>query len=444
MTKGTTPETEPDRRHGRDKVARSTTTPLIIRRSPPVPVHDEGGRLSDHCGYELVFGGRVVRIGGPLGSPTGQSLVFRLHEHGGQESASCIRFTPTKRVWEKEVAGLVAQILSAAECTRVLEVHAHGMYSFALEEPPVSDGATGAGGVRVGRTKEPRPAFDSIVSSRRGLYAILPLCAGGDLFDLMADRSAMRKLKASDVADIIRGLICSLGALRDKRVIHGDIKPENMCFRRRCAETGLPQPNTFALIDFGFATIVPQEHAGVVHFSGTYPYLAPEVFDNRRMGLGALCTSAIDMFGAGASLFLLCNEWLCAHHEQSSVPYPGQELYRVYVGNMNKYRPDDRENTYRVIKERMKTYDMVYPKNTEGRTVVAILLRVVSRMTSHDSRERPTPEEVGIFLDSIAATVAVPTVTTNVSENGSRKRPTGNFRYIGQPTKRVRCSSDNT
>ena len=356
-----------------------TPTPLLLTTSVYF------GGETHHSGYECAFRERMVRIGRPLGSPTGESLVFRLHEYGGKDIPFCIRFTPTARVWKKEETGLVTQELAASGCVHVLEVYAYGMYSFDDTEEGLKDNAP------------PHP-FDSVVLGRRGLYAILPLCAGGDLFDLMADRTAMGKMVASDVADITRSLIRSLGGLRAKGIVHGDIKPENMCFRRRCADTGVPHLTTFALIDFGFATVLARDCEGVPHCSGTYPYLSPEVYVNIKHGRRLLCSPAVDMFSAGVTLFLLCNERLGVHHG-AGCAYPGQGTYDAYVGNMNKHRPDDRDEAYVTMRKKLATYDTQFPRDLEGRTVVAILRRVVSKMTAYHASERPTPNEASTLLD---------------------------------------------
>ena len=350
-------------------IRRGEENPLLIRRPNR---GGEGGGGS----YEFSFRGRTVRIGRCLEESDGlSSHVFYLHEVQGTRLPFIIRFTPSKAMWDREGNGLSNQNRAAEACANILSVESYGMYE-------VHGESTSSPG-RIS-------PFPDIMTC--GLFAILPLCHGGDMFHLATNRKILATVPAEYIVDVCKSLVRSLRGLSDQGVIHGDIKPENICFRRRTGGTGVPFASTLALIDFGFSAL-DKSGIGILHSCGTYAYIAPEVYDNRRCLRGNPCTGAIDMFGAGASLYILCNEWLRARHHENTA-YPGKSEYDMYLRKMDNYSPRERDAAYKSSQEELSLYKSFFPKDRDGIVVVDVINYVVAAMTMYDACDRPTPSQV--------------------------------------------------
>ena len=361
--------------------------------------HVDNSRLEHHSrliirrscdgGYEFTFKGRVVRIGCSVDDSSGSSSrVFHLWEIDGHAIPFIIRFTPSKDKWEQERNGIHNQIRAAAECDNILEVELYGTY-FVEDETPSSDD-----------NGSPPPGFNAVVQQTCGLFAILPLCHGGDLFHLATNTDILGKMPAEGIARICTALTKSLKGLRDKQVIHGDIKPENICFRRCAEKTRAPVASTLVLIDFGFSTF-DRSNQGVLHACGTHAYLAPEVYDNHRLLRGNPCTSSIDMFSAGATLYVLCNEWLRTHHHDDDT-YPGKSTYESYLMEMDRFSPRERDTVYGLTHTELIQYENRFPTDRDGIAVAKIIQYVISTMTAYRAEDRPTPSQaIGIFEHEI-------------------------------------------
>lgn len=350
------------------------------------PAGIKNGGATGYSGLEFTFHGRVVVIGCPVGGGedvSGESRVYYLRERAGQRLLEfCIRLTPSAHVWEQELTGLDIQNTLSLESAHILGVENHGMYKLKKSSPgnEGSDDDCRRSGV---------PEYCDIdKQEERGVFAILPLCRGGDLFDMAASPSMLQRTRAIDLIDVCRFLLRALRRLRDERVVHGDIKPENICFQQT-GRGGVPFFSTLTLIDFGFAFV---DHGNTVLTSGTYGYLAPEVYDNRRGHRITRSTYAIDVFGVGATMFVLCNEWLRHHHYNTQ--YPGQVMYERYIQEMRNHSPRDREEVYRSTYAALsKGYESKFHEDRDGIVVAQILQHVVSRMTAFEPKARPSPDE---------------------------------------------------
>jgi tetratricopeptide (TPR) repeat protein len=121
-------------------------------------------------------------------------------------------------------------------------------------------------------------------------YVVQELVRGRPLRELMGRRPF---LDAALVLAKARLIAASLRALHGRGIVHRDLKPENIILR---APDDSP-----ALVDFGIAHVAGYEEGfGAVGLKGTFPYIAPELFQNRPAGPGA------DMYSLG----VLLHEWL--------------------------------------------------------------------------------------------------------------------------------------
>lgn len=107
-------------------------------------------------------------------------------------------------------------------------------------------------------------------------YIVMQLVEGGDL------RGLLKSYGTLDIATIIRlafHMTEAFSAIHDKAVVHRDVKPENIMYRR------LPDGAIhFLLTDFGIAKLREQSDAITVTGSSmlTYDYASPEQFNQSR------------------------------------------------------------------------------------------------------------------------------------------------------------------
>uniref|UniRef100_A0A7S3DLU1 Protein kinase domain-containing protein n=1 Tax=Palpitomonas bilix TaxID=652834 RepID=A0A7S3DLU1_9EUKA len=147
-----------------------------------------------------------------------------------------------------------------------------------------------------------------ILQDARGLYIIMELAEGGDLFDRIEAKLIQTREGFSEeelrnaVASIARALV----HLHRRDIVHLDLKPENIIYNRKGPDGDLK------LCDFGFATIVKEEEA-LRLARGTPQYVAPEVLLSKQRrdgthegGLGehGYGTQA-DLWSLGVILFIL-------------------------------------------------------------------------------------------------------------------------------------------
>ncbi|GBG29929.1 Protein kinase, putative [Hondaea fermentalgiana] len=118
----------------------------------------------------------------------------------------------------------------------------------------------------------------------------LDFCQGGDLYGLLS----YGKLTEHDAKHYIVELASALESMRKAKVLHGDIKPENI---------GLTATGHLRVFDFGTARILENDKP-VEHSAGTLLYASPEALWRRKCGYAA------DWWAMGVILF----EMLYAQH----------------------------------------------------------------------------------------------------------------------------------
>lgn len=109
--------------------------------------------------------------------------------------------------------------------------------------------------------------------TKKNKYMVLEYCDGGDLFQKMRLEGAFDEPVALEIAYQVS---LGLKALADLKVIHRDMKPENIFINN----------GVFKIGDFGFANIASKFESTL----GTRLYMAPEFF----VGEGSL-TNAVDV-----------------------------------------------------------------------------------------------------------------------------------------------------
>ena len=111
--------------------------------------------------------------------------------------------------------------------------------------------------------------------------------AHGELLQVLQDDGA---LGAAAVRSVARQLVRALHFLHARRVMHRDLKPQNVLV----ASNGV-----IKLADFGFARTLSASTALLTSIKGTPLYMAPEIYQDRRYDPSA------DVWGLGVMLFEL-------------------------------------------------------------------------------------------------------------------------------------------
>jgi len=115
------------------------------------------------------------------------------------------------------------------------------------------------------------------------VYLMLELAPGGELFQLLQQRSYFSEARA---AWYFKQLVEALQYCHSKNIMHRDIKPENIL---------IGHGDTLKIADFGWAVHAPKKRRDTK--CGTVEYLAPELVMRRPY------CPAVDVWGLGVLLY---------------------------------------------------------------------------------------------------------------------------------------------
>jgi calcium-dependent protein kinase len=111
-------------------------------------------------------------------------------------------------------------------------------------------------------------SFREVYQDQQYMYIVLELLEGGDLMKLLEKQEALDEHLA---VELIWQILLATSYLHGKKIVHGDLKPENFVL----VKTGEPW---IKMVDFGLAdSMCGREQLSV--FSGSKYYLSPEVLD---------------------------------------------------------------------------------------------------------------------------------------------------------------------
>eukprot|EP00270_Netrium_digitus_P009292 TRINITY_DN2828_c0_g1_i1.p1 TRINITY_DN2828_c0_g1~~TRINITY_DN2828_c0_g1_i1.p1 ORF type:complete len:387 (-),score=5.19 TRINITY_DN2828_c0_g1_i1:250-1410(-) len=152
-----------------------------------------------------------------------------------------------------------------------------------------------------------------------GAHLVMEFCDAGSLFDLFFTHS---RLTETQVAHIMKQLLLALNHCHTNKIVHRDVKPENILFKIYGHELNTSPDQTcglciskrvpcdkrgkspiclgsvcLKLADFGFATTIASDSGLSSGFYGTSLYMAPEIISGNSYG------AEVDMWSAGVVCF---------------------------------------------------------------------------------------------------------------------------------------------
>jgi DNA-binding response OmpR family regulator len=175
-------------------------------------------------------------------------------------------------------------------------------------------------------------------SSENNVYLVMEFFEGGDL----SKRLGGQAMAPHEALKFFRELMFALGDIHEKGILHRDLKPQNLMFRK---------DGTLAIVDFGIAkNIAAADRTGAGEVLGTPRYMSPEQVQGRALDLRT------DIYSAGVLLFqMLTGEHLfdgqtameVAMHHLNTQPRPLPEHLEAYQRLLDKLVEKDREARFR-------------------------------------------------------------------------------------------------
>lgn len=131
--------------------------------------------------------------------------------------------------------------------------------------------------------------FYELYEGENHIYCLVELLEGGSLMDRIKQS---RKFTEVQALVICKQILEALAYLESKSIIHRDMKPDNIIFKKKSFGSGI------ALVDLGFATR-KNEYDKLFSRCGTPGFVAPEVF------LGKPYDCNADVFSAGVIFYIM-------------------------------------------------------------------------------------------------------------------------------------------
>jgi len=199
------------------------------------------------------------------------------------------------------------------------------------------------------------------------LYIVTEYINGGCLYDLM--KEYVQKGKKIEEKKIWILLIQSLSGLlylhENKKIIHRDIKPDNLL---------LDKNGDLKISDFGLSAINSEEADENVRFHGTVAgaiqFMAPEVAE------GKLYDFKSDLYMLGLTFFLLMTSrlpekkiekggiLLPVKYDDVKVPDCYSEELKKFINNLLAYNPDERPSSKLAFGKAIYNFNIKYAKLT--------------------------------------------------------------------------------
>jgi CheY-like chemotaxis protein/tRNA A-37 threonylcarbamoyl transferase component Bud32 len=169
-------------------------------------------------------------------------------------------------------------------------------------------------------------------------YLVMEFFEGGDLNKRLAGQS----VAPNDALRFFRELMFALGDIHEKGILHRDLKPQNLMFRR---------DGSLAIVDFGIAkNIAAADRTNAGEVLGTPRYMSPEQVQGRALDLRTDIYSAgvlLYQMLAGRHLFEASTAVEVALHHLNTQPPPLPDGLERYQALMDKLIEKDRDARFR-------------------------------------------------------------------------------------------------
>jgi serine/threonine protein kinase/CheY-like chemotaxis protein len=159
-------------------------------------------------------------------------------------------------------------------------------------------------------------------------YLVMEFFEGGDLNKRLAGKAVAPR----EALRFFRELMFALGDIHEKGILHRDLKPQNLMFRR---------DGSLAIVDFGIAkNIAAADRTGAGEILGTPRYMSPEQVQGRALDLRT------DIYSAGVLLY----QMLTGHHL-----FDGETAMEVAMHHLNTLPPPlpDHLSHYQPLMEKL-------------------------------------------------------------------------------------------
>ncbi|OQX17695.1 MAG: hypothetical protein BWK76_09930 [Desulfobulbaceae bacterium A2] len=242
-----------------------------------------------------VIDDRYRVVAGPLGQPTGEAEVFHCVDLRDDESVVAVKIYQYAMQPQSEVLEKLRGISHAD----LITLQEHGEWQ--------------------GR-----------------FYEVMEFCAGGSMADFMP-------WSQDDLSSVLREIVNGLHYCHTQHIVHRDIKPGNIFFRR-------PNKQDLVIGDFGVSALCDPSR-GTCHidqFSGTVDYAAPELLTD------GTASPKSDYYALGITLLHLlanCSPFagmdkyaIAGLHAQGRVPISGNlpPRYQALIAGLLQHSPENR------------------------------------------------------------------------------------------------------
>lgn len=147
-------------------------------------------------------------------------------------------------------------------------------------------------------------------STKKKVYMVVELLAGGELFDRIVSKGSFSEKEASELMKSLAGAIKYLHGIG---IVHRDLKPENLLYANNSDNSPIK------ITDFGLAKLKAADSKDgpqkMNTACGTPGYVAPEVLMNTSYG------PEVDLWSLGVILYILLCGFPPFYHESTNALY---------------------------------------------------------------------------------------------------------------------------
>lgn len=160
-------------------------------------------------------------------------------------------------------------------------------------------------------------SLEEVHESKNSVYLVVELLEGGELLHYI---SSKENLTTFDFYQVMKCILEALAYMADKRIMHRDLKPDNMILKER---NRLNQC-TLKIVDFGLSTFcdIPEY---LFKRCGTPGYVAPEVI-NAPSNVNIHYSPKCDVFSVGVIFYIMLTQ---------RSPFDGQSFREILQKNKN-------------------------------------------------------------------------------------------------------------